>query len=64
MISEIHELAWNTFMKATKSSRKVKAIWAGQDMLADAFSRILGVWALVLRNWNSQKERVSLLWHS
>jgi len=36
--SEIHELAWNTFMKATKVAEKLKLYGAGQDMLANAFS--------------------------
>lgn len=36
--SEIHEFAWNTFMKATEMAKKLKLYGAGQDMLADAFS--------------------------
>lgn len=36
--TEIHELAWNTFMKATGVAKKLKLYGAGQDMLSDAFS--------------------------
>lgn len=36
--SEIHELAWNTFIKATEVAKKLKLYGAGRDMLADAFS--------------------------
>lgn len=36
--TEIHELAWNTFMKATEVAKKLKLYGAGQDMLSDAFS--------------------------
>ncbi len=36
--AEIHELAWNTFMKATEVAKKLKLYGAGQDMLSDAFS--------------------------
>ncbi len=35
---EIHELAWNTFMQATITARKLKLYGAGQDLLADSFS--------------------------
>lgn len=35
---EIHELAWNTFMKATEVAKKLKLYGAGQDMLKNAFS--------------------------
>jgi len=35
---EIHELAWNAFIKATDVSRKYKLYGAGQDLLADSFS--------------------------
>lgn len=36
--SDIHEFAWNTFMKATEVAKKLKLYGAGQDMLSDAFS--------------------------
>jgi fructose 1,6-bisphosphate aldolase/phosphatase len=36
--TEIHELAWNTFKKATDVATKMKLYGAGQDMLKDAFS--------------------------
>ncbi|MCL2607939.1 MAG: fructose-1,6-bisphosphatase [Methanomassiliicoccaceae archaeon] len=36
--SEIHGLAWNAFMEATKLAKKMKLYAAGQDLLADAFS--------------------------
>jgi fructose 1,6-bisphosphate aldolase/phosphatase len=36
--AEIHELAWNTFMKATEVAKKLKLYGAGQDILSDAFS--------------------------
>lgn len=35
---EIHELAWNAFLKATEVARKLKLYGAGQDLLSDAFS--------------------------
>jgi len=35
---EIHELAWNIFLKATDVAKELKLHGAGQDMLADAFS--------------------------
>ncbi|HIH44584.1 MAG TPA: fructose 1,6-bisphosphatase, partial [Candidatus Methanoperedenaceae archaeon] len=35
---DIHELAWNTLMKATGVAKKLKLYGAGQDMLSDAFS--------------------------
>ncbi|HID26423.1 MAG TPA: fructose 1,6-bisphosphatase [Methanosarcinales archaeon] len=35
---EIHELAWNTFVKATEVANKLKLYGAGQDLLSDAFS--------------------------
>ena len=34
----IHELAWDTFMEATQTARKLKLYGAGQDLLADSFS--------------------------
>ena len=34
----IHELAWDTFMEATKIARELKLYGAGQDLLADSFS--------------------------
>ncbi len=36
--SEIHELAWDTFLKATKLAKQLRLYGAGQDMLSDAFS--------------------------
>jgi fructose 1,6-bisphosphate aldolase/phosphatase len=36
--SQVHELAWNTFMELTALAKKLKLYGAGQDMLADAFS--------------------------
>ncbi|MGQ4912451.1 MAG: fructose-1,6-bisphosphate aldolase/phosphatase [Candidatus Thorarchaeota archaeon] len=36
--SEVHELAWNTFMKGTELAREKKIYAAGQDILADTFS--------------------------
>ncbi len=36
--SEIHELAWNTFLKCTEIARKLKLYGAGQDLLSDTFS--------------------------
>lgn len=36
--SEVHGLAWDTFMKATDAAKKLKLYGAGQDMLSDAFS--------------------------
>ena len=35
---EIHELAWDTFVKATEKAKALKLYGAGQDHLADAFS--------------------------
>lgn len=35
---EVHELAWNTFMKGSEEARKRKIYAAGQDMLEDTFS--------------------------
>lgn len=35
---EIHELAWNTFLKAADYAKKNKLYGAGQDLLSDAFS--------------------------
>lgn len=35
---EIHGLAWNAFMEATKLAKKMKLYAAGQDLLTDAFS--------------------------
>jgi fructose 1,6-bisphosphate aldolase/phosphatase len=34
----IHELAWNTFMRAVKHAKSLKLYGAGQDLLADSFS--------------------------
>lgn len=34
----IHELAWDTFKKATKKAEELKLYGAGQDLLSDAFS--------------------------
>lgn len=36
--AEIHELAWNCFLKATEFAKKYKLYGAGQDLLKDAFS--------------------------
>jgi fructose 1,6-bisphosphate aldolase/phosphatase len=36
--AEIHELAWNTFVAATKVAKELKLYGAGQDLLSDAFS--------------------------
>lgn len=36
--SEIHELAWDTFKKATEVAKQLKLYGAGQDLLSDAFS--------------------------
>jgi len=35
---KIHELAWNTFKKATERAKELKLYGAGQDLLSDAFS--------------------------
>lgn len=35
---EIHELAWNAFLKATEKARELKLYGAGQDLLSDTFS--------------------------
>jgi fructose 1,6-bisphosphate aldolase/phosphatase len=35
---EIHELAWDTFVKVTEKAKALKLYGAGQDLLADAFS--------------------------
>ena len=35
---EIHELAWETFKKATEVAKELKLYGAGQDLLAEAFS--------------------------
>ncbi|MCD6414995.1 MAG: fructose 1,6-bisphosphatase [Candidatus Diapherotrites archaeon] len=35
---EIHKLAWNTFLEATKVSKELKLYGAGQDLLSDSFS--------------------------
>ncbi|RLF44143.1 MAG: fructose 1,6-bisphosphatase [Thermoplasmata archaeon] len=35
---KIHELAWDTFKKATEKAKELKLYGAGQDLLADAFS--------------------------
>lgn len=36
--SEIHQLAWNTFLACTEVAKKLKLYGAGQDLLSDAFS--------------------------
>ncbi len=36
--SDIHELAWNTFVAATEVAKELKLYGAGQDLLSDAFS--------------------------
>ena len=35
---DVHGLAWNAFMEATKLAKKMKLYAAGQDLLTDAFS--------------------------
>ncbi len=35
---EIHKLAWDTFVEATKIAKELKLYGAGQDLLKDAFS--------------------------
>lgn len=35
---EIHKLAWDTFVRATKLAKEMKLYGAGQDLLSDAFS--------------------------
>ncbi len=35
---KIHRLSWDTFIKATEISKKLKLYGAGQDLLSDAFS--------------------------
>ena len=35
---DIHELAWNTFLKCTELAKKLGLYGAGQDILADSFS--------------------------
>ena len=35
---KVHELAWNTFLKAAKRARELKLYGAGQDLLSDSFS--------------------------
>ncbi|MHC1579148.1 MAG: fructose-1,6-bisphosphate aldolase/phosphatase [Candidatus Alkanophagales archaeon] len=35
---EIHKLAWDTFVEATKVAKELKLYGAGQDLLKDAFS--------------------------
>lgn len=36
--SEVHELAWNTFVAATEVAKELKLYGAGQDLLRDSFS--------------------------
>jgi fructose 1,6-bisphosphate aldolase/phosphatase len=36
--NDIHQLAWDIFLKCTDIARKLKLYGAGQDLLADAFS--------------------------
>jgi fructose 1,6-bisphosphate aldolase/phosphatase len=36
--SEIHKLAWDTFVSCTEMARKMKLYGAGQDLLKDSFS--------------------------
>ncbi len=36
--TEVHKLAWDTFIKGTELAKKLKLYGAGQDLLADAFS--------------------------
>ena len=35
---EVHETAYNAFMKATERARELKLYGAGQDLLSDTFS--------------------------
>jgi fructose 1,6-bisphosphate aldolase/phosphatase len=35
---EIHQLAWDTFIRATEEAKRLKLYGAGQDLLSDAFS--------------------------
>ena len=35
---EVHELAWNAFIEATKVAKSLKLYGAGQDLLSDTFS--------------------------
>ncbi|MHA1902367.1 MAG: fructose-1,6-bisphosphate aldolase/phosphatase [Candidatus Thorarchaeota archaeon] len=35
---EVHQLAWDTFMKGTEKAREMKIYAAGQDILSDTFS--------------------------
>src|SRR3972149_9364707 len=36
--TEVHKLAWDTFVKGTELAKKMKLYGAGQDLLTDAFS--------------------------
>ncbi len=36
--TEVHKLAWDVFLEATKVARKLKLYGAGQDLLSDSFS--------------------------
>lgn len=36
--TEVHKLAWDTFVKGTELAKKLKLYGAGQDLLTDAFS--------------------------
>lgn len=36
--TEVHKLAWNTFLSCTEVAKELKLYGAGQDLLADAFS--------------------------
>ena len=36
--AQIHQLAWDTFVSATRLAREMKLYGAGQDLLSDAFS--------------------------
>jgi fructose 1,6-bisphosphate aldolase/phosphatase len=36
--TDVHRLAWDTFVKGTELAKKLKLYGAGQDLLADAFS--------------------------
>jgi fructose 1,6-bisphosphate aldolase/phosphatase len=36
--SDVHQLAWNTFVAATEVAKDLKLYGAGQDLLSDAFS--------------------------
>ena len=36
--TEVHKLAWDTFIKGTELAKKLKLYGAGQDLLTDAFS--------------------------